>query len=79
MEKEPAKLTEEQTMRLCRTGHVPTTCSFLVYAAKAGWVCAKGSDLEPMINDRRARKDMVAMGNNCSGPPDFTPLYDRPD
>jgi hypothetical protein len=68
---EPVDLTNERTEILCKMGQGAATCSFL--AMNRGFVCLKGSPLEMGIHERRAQKSMTAMGDNCSGPPDFKP------
>lgn len=75
MNNEPASVSDEVQKRLCRPGQGAASCSFLVI--HNGWRCAKGSDLEPLILSRRANLSMKAMGDNCSGPPDFAPEGSR--
>jgi hypothetical protein len=37
-----------------------------------GWFCAKGTVIEPEIQERLERGAMKATGDYCSGPPSFT-------
>lgn len=67
-----APITTEQLKDLCRLGQKAETCSFLVHGPD-GWGCAKRTSLEMMILSRRANRSMTAMGDNCEGPPTFTP------
>lgn len=49
-------------------------CSFLMFNAKdLVWECAKEAGDERGIWQRRKDGSINAMGDNCSGPPDFTP------
>jgi hypothetical protein len=65
-------VTETQMKTLCKIGKGKECCSYLIYG-QGGFVCAKGSPLEQSINARRQAKTMNAMGDNCSGAPDFIP------
>lgn len=61
---------DDLTRGLCRRGQGAATCSFL--GLMGGWVCLKGDDkMEPFIRGKRS--SMSALGDNCSGPPNFTP------
>ncbi|GEM_PF-2275102 len=68
---EPTKLDETRIKTLCKSGQGRLTCSFLAMAAPHGMCCAKGTAFESAIRSRRPT--MKAQGDNCSGPPDFTP------
>lgn len=65
-------LTLQHLKNVCRGGQGEAACSFLVIA-KGGLSCAKGTDLEHALYERRERKAIHSLGDNCSGPPDFTP------
>jgi len=67
------KVTEKQLKEICKMGQASECCSFLMWAGDTGFCCAKGSTLEPMILERRFLETLNAMGDNCSGPPDFMP------
>ncbi len=67
------KVDEARMQTLCKRGKGSETCSFLALEGGAGFVCAKGSDIESIIRRRREEKSMRALGDNCSGPPNFTP------
>lgn len=58
---------------ICQIGRGAETCSFLIAGAN-GFECAKGTGLEQAINERRETKAMNALGDNCSGPPEFKPV-----
>lgn len=45
-------------------------CSYLM-AGVAGLECAKGTAIEMTIIERRELGTMNAMGDRCSGPPDY--------
>lgn len=57
---------------VCQVGQGAQTCSYLCH--QGGWACAKGSNFQKVIDAKRVSPEgMKAMGNNCSGPPDFIP------
>jgi hypothetical protein len=64
------KISNKQIQEVCKCGKGEECCSFLAMGS-GGFVCVKGTDMEPMIFQRRFLESMTAMGNNCSGPPDF--------
>ena len=65
-------LNKEHVDKVCIPGNGAFTCSYLVFSSEVrGFECAKGTELEVVILKRRAQKSMNAMGDNCSGPPDF--------
>lgn len=66
------KLTEEQLRNLCLMGQGPATCSYIMHGPN-GFECSKGTELQPFIETRRETKTITAMGDNCDGPPSFTP------
>lgn len=68
---EPTKLDETRVKILCNARQGKAICSFLIMAGGAGMCCAKGSSMENVILGRRST--MKSQGDNCSGPPDFTP------
>jgi hypothetical protein len=67
----PIKVTEDQKKNLCKFGQGSKTCSFLIMSAE-GFCCAKGTDFQAMLEERRFLETIRAMGDNCSGPPEFT-------
>lgn len=58
----------------CKRGQGADCCSFLVMG-RGGFECAKGTEAEPVLVERRKSKSINAMGDNCSGPPDFKSQY----
>ncbi|HTE48351.1 MAG TPA: hypothetical protein VK675_00390 [Candidatus Paceibacterota bacterium] len=70
---EKNKITDEQRINLCLYGQGAKTCSFLGLAS-LGFICTKNSPYEAEIILRREEKSMLAMGNNCAGPPTFAPV-----
>ncbi len=67
----PTPIDEERQKNTCLVGKGAACCSFLVMGPN-GFACAKGSSFEEALLERRAKKSMAAMGDNCSGPPIFT-------
>lgn len=67
----PVDNTRAET--LCKFGKGAETCSFLSMTVVVGFTCEKGSGIEDIIRSRRAEGTMKAKGDNCSGPPNFTP------
>lgn len=67
-----ADLTQKQVNELCRPGKQDETCAFLGMA-DGKWLCTKGTDMEPIIMERLEAGSMTAKGDNCSGPPNFSP------
>ena len=65
-------LSDDHVKDVCRRGQGAATCSFLVVTS--GWHCAKEPEFQSVyqtIAVRRFTESMNAMGDNCSGPPDF--------
>jgi hypothetical protein len=67
-----ALITQEHVNNVCGVGTGAKTCSYIMMSSE-GWECAKGTMVERAINERRETGTMNAMGNNCSGSPDFKP------
>lgn len=63
-------LRTEYARDVCGLGKGVFACSFLALGAD-GFVCLKCSELEDVIRKRRSENGMAALGDNCSGPPDF--------
>jgi hypothetical protein len=63
--------SESHIVNVCKLGLGAATCSFLAYDGQ--WSCVKGTRFAALIEARRREKSMKAMGDNCSGPPQFTP------
>ena len=70
---EPIAVTKEHQTEVCRLGQGELCCSYLGFTPGVGMACLKASQFEEMISKRREAKSMAAMGDNCSGPPDFEP------
>ena len=65
-------ITEDHASEVCKKGQGPACCSYL--AMDRGYVCVKSDRaFKATVDERRNDKLMKAMGDNCSGPPDFTP------
>lgn len=62
----------EHVDAVCQPGMGAFTCSYLMIGS-GGFCCAKDTVFEPILARRRAARDMHALSDNCSGPPDFTP------
>ncbi len=57
---------------ICRIGQGAFTCSF-IGLEDGKFMCQKGTPEEKFIRTQRELGKMNALGNNCSGPPDFIP------
>lgn len=68
----PPGLTDGQIKGLCKIGSGPATCAYLMYGPN-GFQCSKGTDMQRAIEERLTAGQMTAKGDNCSGPPTFTP------
>ncbi len=59
-------------LSVCRVGEGDATCAFLTFGS--GWLCAKAMPgVMATILGRLDAGTLNAKGDNCSGPPDFTP------
>jgi hypothetical protein len=67
----PTPVSNHRRDTVCGFGKAVETCSFLGMGPE-GWCCFKASNFEGMIMERRFLGTIKAMGDNCSGPPDFT-------
>jgi hypothetical protein len=56
----------------CRIGQGPACCRYLT-ADAAGYSCEKTSPIGRVIDARVAAGTFGSLGDNCTGPPDFTP------
>jgi hypothetical protein len=68
-------LTDDFAKKRCLLGKGAKTCSFLMLSG-LGLECAKAVGNEMFyatLVRKRERGQMVAMGDNCSGPPLFEP------
>ncbi|OGN03712.1 MAG: hypothetical protein A2655_04135 [Candidatus Yanofskybacteria bacterium RIFCSPHIGHO2_01_FULL_43_42] len=65
-----SKLDQKHLKEVCRIGGGIFTCSYLGMGAE-GMECLKGTGFQSIIDQRRTEKSTGAMGDNCSGPPDF--------
>ena len=64
------KLDKKYLKEVCKLGGGTFACSYLGMEA-GGAECLKGTSFQRIIDQRRAEKSMWAMGDNCSGHPDF--------
>jgi hypothetical protein len=64
-------LTEHHIREVCQVGAGKHCCSFLV-CGPGGFECSKRTPIELLIRLRRSAGTMVAKGENCSGPPEFS-------
>lgn len=62
----------DHLQQVCRPGAGSQTCAYLMLS-NAGFQCAKGGVAQMYIDLRLAEGTMKAIGDNCSGPPNFTP------
>ena len=63
-------IDETHVTQVCRRGQREKTCTFLIVGD--GYKCAKED--ERLVKTIKIERDnWVAKGDNCSGPPDFTP------
>lgn len=69
---EPHKLTDDHSERICQRGKGAVTCSFLMFGGN-GFECGKSSSFEGGIRQKLAAGTLKSKGDNCSGPPNFTP------
>ena len=63
-------MNREHVDNVCKFGEGAFTCSYLATGAD-GFECLKGTELEKLVDQRRAEKSIDTMGDNCSGPPKF--------
>lgn len=62
-------IPKEHLKDVCRIGMKKVTCRY-VGLGKEGWICIKGA----VIAEQLRVASMLARGDNCSGPPDFTSI-----
>ena len=67
-----ATIPADHVKAVCRLGEGKATCAFLTIGM-GGAECAKGDVFESAVRARLKTGSMGAQGDNCSGPPDFTP------
>jgi len=67
-----SKLDKEHLKNVCKLGRGAVTCSYLGMGTE-GAECLKSTSFQRIINQRRAEKSIRAIGDNCSGPPNFKP------
>ncbi len=68
------QITDGQVFGVCKPGSAEC-CSYLV-AGPDGWECGKATpSVYAALTARRLAKTMNALGDNCSGPPDFSQEY----
>ena len=66
-------VNNEHARNVCRVGQGRFTCSYFGFTGQGG-DCSKGSPEEVDIARQRAEGTINAIGDNCSGPPDFIPV-----
>jgi len=59
-------LSAEHVKKTCKFGEGESACSYIVISSQ-GVMCAKGTIIEGIIDDRREAGTMSAKGNNCQG------------
>ncbi len=69
------KIDEKHLKNVCKLGGGAFTCSYLGMGDQ-GIECLKGTEFQNDIKQRRAKKSMNAMGDNCSGPPKFESIQE---
>lgn len=65
----------EHVRNVCRIGAGSNCCSFLLNGGDS-WECAKAPGNEGFLRfleSRREQRKLVAIADNCGGPPNFTP------
>ena len=72
MEATIINLPMEHMKNVCKIYAGKNACSFLILGQE-GFECSKGTLIQSIIAERRANKSIAAQGDNCSGPPNFTP------
>ena len=60
------RISVEHLRSVCCPGQGADACSYII-ATLAGINCAKGTELEAVLTDRRLAKTMIALGDNCPG------------
>jgi len=68
-------IKDSHLSHVCRLGNGKRCCSFLM-SPDGGFTyhCAKENDYYHLaIESMRQRRQTWAMGNNCTGPPEFEP------
>ena len=73
-----SNISNDHVKKVCQPG-TASCCTYLTM--RDGWTCAKAIGLEgikALLDQRRAEKTIRAMGDNCSGPPNFSAQTDEP-
>ena len=70
-----SKINEEHLKNVCLLGAGSLTCSYLGMGGQ-GFECLKRTQFQGIIDRRRAERQIRAMGDNCSGPPEFQPIQE---
>lgn len=72
------EIFDKRAEKICLKDKRERTCTFLGFGADRRPQCLKNTELACELVRRRMVRDVVAMGDNCSGPPHFrrplTPL-----
>ena len=69
-------ISKDQAKNVCLLGKGPTCCSY-VGMGEDTIVCLKDTAHHMELFRRRMTGAMKAMGDNCSGPPDFIPTKEE--
>lgn len=70
-------IKDEHLKEVCGFGSGAKTCGYLTVDA-VSFKCAKGTKYEHDISLYQARNQLIPMGDNCSGSPDFIPTKKEP-
>ena len=62
-------LADDFVRKACRPGRGEGTCVFLMNSGM--WTCAKGTQFESVLRERKDTGTSKAKGDNCTGPPNF--------
>ena len=60
------RIPSDYMKEICKSGCGEETCSYLMMGVN-GFECAKGTDLEGILTQRRLAGQMVVRGDNCEG------------
>lgn len=61
-----SKIPDDILKTQCKLQYGTQTCRYIVLG-EAGFVCMKGTELQPSIDNLVMKKQMVARGDNCPG------------
>jgi len=63
---ESRKLSPDVLENLCKMSQGEGTCRYIIFGSR-GFICAKGSEFQKIIDEREDNNKMVARGDNCEG------------